>query len=70
MIIDLYGKEIEVIRNNNRWQVFILGTEGKKRPAKDIAIPSTITESELVDYLADIYHESANWKNPEVKVIG
>jgi hypothetical protein len=41
-----------------------------KRPARDIVIPPHIEESELVLYLADIRHEYANSKHPEVKHLG
>ena len=36
----------------------------------DIVIPSSTKEHDAVLYLADIYHELATPKNPEVKVIG
>ena len=70
MIIDLFGKEIEVLRREADWTVFYRGTEGKKRLAKDIVIPPDIKESELVNYLSDIFHEFATRKNPQVKIVG
>lgn len=69
MIIDLYGREIEVIRRNDSWNIFYRGSEGKKRIAKDITIPGNIKESELIEYLSDIYHEYSNERNSEVKII-
>jgi len=70
MKISVFGKEVEVLRNNNEWQVFYPGNEGKKRLASDIVIPASTKEHEVVLYLADIYHEFATSKNPEVKIIG
>lgn len=70
MKIDLFGKEVEVLRVNNNWQVFYLGNEGKKRLAADIIIPASTKENDVVLYLADIYHEFSTSKNPEVKIIG
>ena len=70
MIIDIFGKEVEVVRRDPEWVVFYRGNEGKKRLAKDIIIPSNISESELLLYLSDIYHENSTLKNPEVKIVG
>ncbi|MBD3662096.1 MAG: hypothetical protein HUJ11_08065 [Arenibacter algicola] len=70
MIIDLFGKEIEVLRRDDNWVVFYCGNEGKKRLASDISIPGDIKESELTRYLADIYHEYSTNQNPEVRIIG
>ena len=70
MIIDLYGREIEVVRRKGYWMVFIRGAEGKKRLAQDITIPSDVAEAELVEYLSDIYHEYATQRHPVVKHIG
>jgi len=70
MKFDVFGKEVEVLRIGNKWQVFYLGSEGKKRPAADIVIPAATKEHDVALYLADIYHEFATHKNPEVKVIG
>lgn len=57
MRISLYGRKIEVTQKDGRWWVFYLGSEGKKRVAGDIIIPATIMEEELIDYLADLFHE-------------
>lgn len=70
MIIDLYGREIEVLRGSEGWKVFYRSGDGKKRDAGDIVIPANIAEPELVAYLADIYHEYATERNPQVRIIG
>lgn len=70
MIISLYGRQIEIHRGKRGWDVFYCGDEGKKRPAKDIVVPATTRESELIAYLSDIYHEYATQRHPEVKIIG
>lgn len=70
MKLDVFGKEIEVLRVGNEWQVFYLGSEGKKRLASDIVIPASTREHDIALYLADIYHEFATSKYPEVTVIG
>ena len=57
MKFDVYGRKIEIVKHNAQWRVFYLGGEGKKRIANDITIPSHVEESELLNYLADLYHE-------------
>jgi len=69
MKIDLFGREIEVVKHNGEWKVFYCSNEGKRRIADDIVIPATIKESELVNYLSDIYHEYASKKHPEVRLL-
>ncbi len=61
MKLDVYGRKREVIRHRNQWRVLISGTEGKKRIAEDIMIPSHIKEEALMNYLADLCHE---WSRP------
>jgi hypothetical protein len=69
MKLDVFGKEVEVLRVKNQWQIFYLGNEGKKRLATDVVIPSSTKEQDIASYLADIFHESATAQNPEVKII-
>lgn len=57
MKFDVYGRKLEVIRQDGKWLVLIPGTEGKKRLADDIVVPSHIRGEELADYLADLCHE-------------
>ena len=69
MKINVFGKIIEVVRNSNRWDVFYLSNEGKKRLANDIVIPSHLKEEGLIEYLSDLCHEWATPDNKEVKVL-
>lgn len=66
----VFGTEIEVLRCDSGWDVFYLGGGGMKRRARDLIIPPHIKEPELATYLADIRHEYASSKHPEVKRIG
>jgi hypothetical protein len=70
MKLDVFGTEIEALKSEEGWQVFYLGGDGKKRLAKDIVIPPYIEESEIATYLADIRHEFASTRHPEVNRIG
>jgi hypothetical protein len=55
------------VRSQGTWSVFYFGTDGKRRPARDVLVPPEVTESELVDYLADLCHEWGTKQHPEVK---
>jgi len=41
-----------------------LGAAGKRRPA-EIVVPAFVAEDELLQYLADLFHESAAPSNGE-----
>jgi len=69
MLLNVFGKKIEVVRNGDLWQVFYIGNEGKKRVARDIVIPRSLPESEIVEYVADICHEWARPGNLNVELI-
>jgi len=68
MKIDAFGTIFEVLRENGRWSVFVLG-EGKKRRVHEIVIPDSLKESEVPRFIADQLHERASPKNPDVKII-
>ncbi|MEW6296729.1 MAG: hypothetical protein AB1671_03185 [Thermodesulfobacteriota bacterium] len=67
MKIDLFGQLIDVEKDRSGWQVYYLGSEGKRRVAHDLVIPSSVQESELVTYLDDLCHERATKKHPCVR---
>ncbi len=67
MRFDVFGTLIEVCRRDTAWQVFYVGSEGKKRLAQDIVVPASVPEEQLEDYLADIRHEYASAEHNEVK---
>ncbi|MCA8220222.1 DUF7661 family protein [Burkholderia sp. BC1] len=60
-----FGRRLAVARHNDRWAVFDLGVEGKRRPA-DLHIPPTLAADELAQYLGDPLHEAATPRNSEV----
>ncbi|NIO03534.1 MAG: hypothetical protein GTN74_02675 [Proteobacteria bacterium] len=64
---DVFGRQVLVVKLDDRWSAFYLGTNGKRRRAEDIVVPSFITESEIERYLADLCHEWASEKCPDVK---
>jgi hypothetical protein len=69
MKLNVFGRNVEIVRRNENWDVFYCGNDGKKRKAEDILIPGSIEESELVQYISDLCHEWATSRNSEVKVL-
>lgn len=66
MKFDVFGRVVEVLRAGDRWSAYYLGGEGKRRPARDIVIPSDLDEPEIRRYLDDLCHEWATPENPQV----
>ena len=64
---DVFDKRVLVLESEHGWSVFYLGTEGKRRRATDIVIPSDMQESQIEQYLGDLCHEWASDKYPDVK---
>jgi hypothetical protein len=64
--LDVFGTRVRAVRDEGRWSLFYLGADGKKRPATDLLVPDSVTESELEGYLADLCHEWASETHPEV----
>ncbi|MCO8624357.1 DUF7661 family protein [Burkholderia multivorans] len=60
-----FGRRLAVVRHDDRWVVFDLGVEDKRRPA-DLPIPPTLAADELAQYLGDLLHETATPRNGEV----
>ncbi|AIO38636.1 hypothetical protein KDW55_04170 [Burkholderia sp. AU19243] len=56
-----FGRLLAVVRSNGRWNVFDLGTDGKRRPA-NLHIPPALAADELAQYLGDLLHENASPK--------
>jgi len=59
MKYSVFGRKLEIVKDQGKWIVFILGTDNKKRIANDIFIPSDVRENDLVVYLDDLLHEWA-----------
>jgi len=52
----MFGRDVLIVETGGRWEAFYLGSEGKRRPAKDIMVPADIEESKLTQYLDDLCH--------------
>lgn len=66
---DVYGRRIGVTRSDGRWVAVYLGDEGKRREARDVAIPPWLEEGDLPRYLADHFHESASPESKDVVLV-
>ena len=64
---DVFGRRVLIVEAGDGWQAFYLGNEGKRRPARDIIVPSNVAESEIAQYLDDLCHEWATDRNKSVK---
>jgi hypothetical protein len=65
----VYGVAIAVVERPGGWSTFVLGPDGKRRPA-GIVVPGFIEADELAQYLADLLHELARPGNTTVKRLG
>ena len=59
---NIFGTLIDVTGEPGAWQAFYPGADGKRRPA-DFIVPNDVTEHELCEYLADLFHEEATPRN-------
>jgi hypothetical protein len=65
---DVFGTRMLVERDAAGWRVWKLGNEGKRWPLH-IAVPECLEESEIGQYLDDLFHEAATPAHPGVRRI-
>ena len=65
---NVFGRLVAIKPASNGWEAFVLGAEGKRRPA-EFVVPEFIPEEGLRQYLADLFHESATPTNGDVTQI-
>ena len=66
---EVYGKLKVVERVKGRWQLFDVSKPGMRLPIYDVVIPDELEVGQVKEFLADIYHESASDKYPDVKLL-
>ncbi|OQW30107.1 MAG: hypothetical protein A4E19_11170 [Nitrospira sp. SG-bin1] len=64
---DVFGRMMQAKRIDGRWQLFLVGAEGKKRPVPDVSVPPHLSAEELLTFLDDLYHEFASPSHPSVR---
>jgi hypothetical protein len=70
MRFDGYGQPMGAERRDGAWRLYVLSDDGKRRAVHDVAVPPDLEASELLTWLADIYHESASPRHPDVVRLG
>ena len=67
LLFDVFGRVMQAQRTDGRWQLFLVGAEGKKRPVPDVSVPPHLSADELLTFLDDLYHEFASPSHPSVR---
>lgn len=62
---NVFGTLVAIRGAPGQWQAFYPGSDGKRRAA-DFIVPAALAEHELVEYLADLFHEDATPKRNAV----
>lgn len=62
---NVFGRVFAIVGRQGSWTAYALGPEGKRGPAGFI-VPDFLSEDELCQYLADLFHESASRSNGDV----
>lgn len=65
----VYGRRIDVDRVDGEWRCYHAGTDGKRRPAADIVIPADTPPDRIATCIADLLHEWATPRHPDVEVL-
>jgi hypothetical protein len=65
---NVFGKPVAVRAAAGGWEAFYLGAEGKRRPA-DFVVPADVDAAGLREWLADLFHENATPRHPDVDVL-
>ena len=63
---NVFGRIFLIRREAGLWATYALGADGKRAPA-GFVVPEFIDESELEQYLFDLFHESATPGNGDVR---
>jgi hypothetical protein len=58
--VEVFGRRLLVERTPTGWRSCIPGADGKRGPVTETMIPAFVaTDEELLEYLADLWHEDA-----------
>lgn len=63
---NIFGRIVLIRREGDLWQAYAVGADGKRSPA-GFVVPAFVEEAELVQFLYDLFHESATPGNGEVR---
>lgn len=65
---NVFGRIFLIRREGALWQAYAVGTDGKRAPA-GFVVPAFVEDSEIEQYLYDLFHESATPTNGDVRRI-
>lgn len=65
---NVFGRIYQIQRVGDSWLAYAVGVDGKRSPA-GFVIPDFIEESELDQFLFDLFHEGATPRNGDVRRI-
>jgi hypothetical protein len=58
--VEVFGRRLLVERTATGWRTCVPGADGKRGPVSENTIPAFVTtDAELLQYLADLWHEEA-----------
>ena len=67
LTFDVFGRIMTVVRSGGLWLLFSVSEHGMLSWITDVAIPAEITESEVLSFLDDSFHESVTIDNPVIR---
>jgi hypothetical protein len=67
--LEVFGRRVMAAKSSQSWQMYYLSEDGKRHPALDIMVPAFVTESEIAGFIADLCHEWATDRYPDVRKI-
>lgn len=62
---NVFGALYDIERCHDAWQVLAVGNDGKRGPA-GFVIPAFVTAEELAQFLHDLFHEQAAFRQGRV----
>lgn len=69
MLLNVFGRDVEIVRQQGAWLAYYRGNEGKRRLAKDILIPESLCKTAIPGYISDLCHEWASVRHPAVVLL-
>ncbi|MGR5061576.1 DUF7661 family protein [Photobacterium sp. DNB22_13_2] len=66
LMFDVFGTKMSVQKKDGFWLLFKESETAMRARIYDVVIPPELEEADLATYLADIYHEQASARHPNV----
>ncbi|WP_428651823.1 DUF7661 family protein [Photobacterium satsumensis] len=67
LMFDVFGTKMSVQKKDGFWLLFKESETAMRARIYDVVIPPELEDVDLATYLADIYHEQASSKHPDVR---